>query len=372
MSTNSGASAWIAANLSVLTGPRSSMGSPMTLMIRPRVSAPTGIRMGKPESMTGCPRTKPSYERCFLQDAERPRVPDGVYGSGPPRRSKLVAKHRRTALSNQDEVVMDSELMSVSSKVIKSCTQVLTKEYNTFSSMEFAHKLMEYVQQLPDTTVADVNWSMLRKDVPAFKATATYVNLLNKIMCVGERRNKRDKNGSGDNSLNDSGSNDEARPKGSVKTENILSSQRRNAYAEQHAAKMNRTRLNDPNVTTTRPDNVIQVEGDADNDGNKPILDNLRKLIRKVYKDNGKQQPIDYFKLILDPGDFGKTIENMFHVAFLAKDGFIRFRTGNFSQDYYYYLSIIISTVSDGNCIDFNLVNNYQHFNCWLLNLVLS
>ncbi|XP_044590907.1 EP300-interacting inhibitor of differentiation 3 isoform X2 [Cotesia glomerata] len=260
-------------------------------------------------------------------------------------------------ISNQDEVVMDSEVMSVSSKVIKSCTQVLTKEYNTFSSMEFAHKLMEYVQQLPDTTVADVNWSMLQKDVPAFKATATYVNLLNKIMRVGERRNKRDKNGSGDKSLNDSGSNDEGRPKGSVKTENILSSQRRNAYVEQVAARMNRTRLNDPNVTTKRPDNVIQVEVDADNDGNKPILDHLRKLIRKVYKDNGKQ-PIDYFKLILDPGDFGKTIENMLHVAFLAKDGFIRFRTGNFSHDYY-YLSIIISTVSGGNCIDFNLVNNY-------------
>ncbi|XP_074097762.1 uncharacterized protein LOC141526617 [Cotesia typhae] len=229
-------------------------------------------------------------------------------------------------LSNQDEVVMDSEVMSVSSKVIKSCTQVLTKEYNTFSSLEFARKLMEYVQHLPDTTVAEVNWSMLQEEVPAFKATATYVNLLNKIMRVGERRNKRDKNGSGDNSLNDSGSNDEGRPKGSVKTEKLLSSQRRDAYVEQIASKVNRTRLNDPNVTTTRPDDVIQVEGDADNDGNKPILDNLRKLIRKVYKDNGKQS-IDYFKLILDPGDFGKSVENMLHVAFLAKDGFIQFKT---------------------------------------------
>ncbi|CAD6208151.1 GSCOCG00010407001-RA-CDS [Cotesia congregata] len=228
-------------------------------------------------------------------------------------------------ISNQDEVVMDSELMSVSSKVIKSCTQVLTKEYNTFSSMEFAHKLMEYVQQLPDTTVADVNWSMLRKDVPAFKATATYVNLLNKIM------------------------------------------RRRNAYAEQHAAKMNRTRLNDPNVTTTRPDNVIQVEGDADNDGNKPILDNLRKLIRKVYKDNGKQQPIDYFKLILDPGDFGKTIENMLHVAFLAKDGFIRFRTDGGEN-----LTIIPSTKAqieeyeaNKNCVAHHQNVHYLDMETW-------
>jgi hypothetical protein len=38
--------------LSVLTGPRSSMGSPITLMIRPSVSSPTGILIGDPVSVT--------------------------------------------------------------------------------------------------------------------------------------------------------------------------------------------------------------------------------------------------------------------------------------------------------------------------------
>merc|ERR1719348_1035228 len=60
MSANSGASAWMAANLSVLMGPLSSMGSPMTLMIRPKVSSPTGILMGEPVSTTDWPRTRPS------------------------------------------------------------------------------------------------------------------------------------------------------------------------------------------------------------------------------------------------------------------------------------------------------------------------
>merc|ERR1719309_255680 len=60
MSANSGASAWMAANLSVLMGPRSSMGSPMTLMILPRVSSPTGILMGEPVSTTAWPLTRPS------------------------------------------------------------------------------------------------------------------------------------------------------------------------------------------------------------------------------------------------------------------------------------------------------------------------
>merc|ERR1740117_1090872 len=38
------------------------MGSPITLMILPRVSGPTGTRMGLPVSLTGWPRTRPSVE----------------------------------------------------------------------------------------------------------------------------------------------------------------------------------------------------------------------------------------------------------------------------------------------------------------------
>lgn len=41
-------------------GPLSSMGSPMTFIILPRVSGPTGILMGAPVSRTFCPRTRPS------------------------------------------------------------------------------------------------------------------------------------------------------------------------------------------------------------------------------------------------------------------------------------------------------------------------
>src|SRR5690242_15624192 len=43
-----------------LTGPRSSTGSPTTLMMRPRVSGPTGTLIGPPVSTTSAPRTKPS------------------------------------------------------------------------------------------------------------------------------------------------------------------------------------------------------------------------------------------------------------------------------------------------------------------------
>src|SRR6476660_7415821 len=42
------------------TGPASSIGSPMTFMMRPSVPTPTGTRIGAPVSLTSPPRTRPS------------------------------------------------------------------------------------------------------------------------------------------------------------------------------------------------------------------------------------------------------------------------------------------------------------------------
>ena len=46
----------------VLIGPASSMGSPMTFMMRPSVSSPTGTLIELPVSRTSWPRTRPSVE----------------------------------------------------------------------------------------------------------------------------------------------------------------------------------------------------------------------------------------------------------------------------------------------------------------------
>mmetsp|Transcript_9716 Transcript_9716/g.29543 ORF Transcript_9716/g.29543 Transcript_9716/m.29543 type:complete len:828 (-) Transcript_9716:1102-3585(-) len=59
-SVKSGASRWIGYSFFALISPRSSIGSPMTLMMRPRVSRPTGTMIGLPVSTTFCPRTSPS------------------------------------------------------------------------------------------------------------------------------------------------------------------------------------------------------------------------------------------------------------------------------------------------------------------------
>ena len=61
-STKGGASAWIGADMSLPIGPRSSIGSPMTFMIRPSVLGPTGTRICEPVALTAWPRVRPSVE----------------------------------------------------------------------------------------------------------------------------------------------------------------------------------------------------------------------------------------------------------------------------------------------------------------------
>ena len=55
-----GGGRWIDQRSFALIGPRSSIGSPMTFMIRPSVSLPTGTVMAAPVSVAFMPRTMPS------------------------------------------------------------------------------------------------------------------------------------------------------------------------------------------------------------------------------------------------------------------------------------------------------------------------
>ena len=61
-SSKDGASLWIGKYLVVLIGPFSSIGSPITFIILPRVAGPTGTMMGFPVSATSCPLIRPSVE----------------------------------------------------------------------------------------------------------------------------------------------------------------------------------------------------------------------------------------------------------------------------------------------------------------------
>ncbi|KAL3085091.1 hypothetical protein niasHS_010160 [Heterodera schachtii] len=54
-------------------------------------------------------------------------------------------------------------------------------------------------------------------------------------------------------------------------------------------------------------------------------LDNVRRHLKRVYKQNGTDS-VDYYRFVLHPDSFGETVENMFFVSFLIRDGQVRLR----------------------------------------------
>ena len=55
------------------------------------------------------------------------------------------------------------------------------------------------------------------------------------------------------------------------------------------------------------------------------IVGNVYKVLVEKFKENGRK-PINFFKFVLHPTSFGKSIENMFHVSFLVKENKVAVR----------------------------------------------
>lgn len=77
-------------------------------------------------------------------------------------------------------------------------------------------------------------------------------------------------------------------------------------------------RQRDAQVPTKRPENVQAVS--KVEDGVEETVQKIKALVSHYYKIN--TGPLDFFKLILNPDNFGRTVENMLHVSFLVRDGY--------------------------------------------------
>ncbi|VDN27570.1 unnamed protein product [Cylicostephanus goldi] len=54
-------------------------------------------------------------------------------------------------------------------------------------------------------------------------------------------------------------------------------------------------------------------------------LDKVRKSLKRAWK----QTPsVDFYSFVIDPNDFATSVENMFYVSFLVKDGRVRLALG--------------------------------------------
>ncbi|XP_006618409.1 non-structural maintenance of chromosome element 4 [Apis dorsata] len=175
---------------------------------------------------------------------------------------------------NQEEVLMDSEMMHISSNVLKHCTRSLTKVVCSYNHVEFAKKIVQYVKQLPDVEPETPDWSLLESQViKCFKRTPRYSTLLGTLTPLEKKEINKKK-----------------------------------------PAKVKETQ-----AQIKRPDNVVTIE--KEEEGPEETV-KMKEFISKYYKIYRK--PLDFFKLILHPNDFGKTIQNILQISFLVRDGKIK------------------------------------------------
>lgn len=171
---------------------------------------------------------------------------------------------------NQEEVLMDSEMMSISSNILKQCTRSLTKFVCSYNQAEFAEKLVEYMKKCSDITSETPDWSFLESRVTkCFKRTPHYTTLLGTLVPLEKKEiNKR------------------------------------------------KPTVREAQAQIKKPDKVVAVEKEEES-AEQTVK--MNKIISKYYKTYSK--PLDFFKLILHPNDFGKTIQNILQMSFLVRDG---------------------------------------------------
>ncbi|XP_003493981.1 EP300-interacting inhibitor of differentiation 3 [Bombus impatiens] len=171
---------------------------------------------------------------------------------------------------NQEEVLMDSEMMSISSNILKQCTRSLTKFVCSYNQAEFAKKLVEYMKKCSDITSETPDWSFLESRVTkCFKRTPHYTTLLGTLVPLEKKEiNKR------------------------------------------------KPTVREAQAQIKKPDKVVAVEKEEES-AEETVK--MNKIISKYYKTYSK--PLDFFKLILHPNDFGKTIQNILQMSFLVRDG---------------------------------------------------
>jgi hypothetical protein len=79
-----------------------------------------------------------------------------------------------------------------------------------------------------------------------------------------------------------------------------------------------KARTKDSDLVATQS-TVLQSTESTDAQGDRKVV-NLYRVLVEIYKRLNKM-PINYFQLVIDPNSFATTVQNIFHVSYLVKEG---------------------------------------------------
>ncbi|XP_023317591.1 non-structural maintenance of chromosomes element 4 homolog A isoform X1 [Trichogramma pretiosum] len=182
-------------------------------------------------------------------------------------------------VNDQGVVLLDSEIMTISSNVLHKCTCSLSKDISRYDPNEFAEKIKHFLLRLSDTVLEEEpTWSLIGADTfKFFHRTSGFSMMLGTFQTI---------------------------PKKEV---------------------VKRTRVvAEAQKPTKRPENVVTL--DKVEDSVEQTVVEIKRIIGHYQKRT--KQAMDFFKLVLHPTDFGKTVENILHVSFLVRDGYVKFSKG--------------------------------------------
>lgn len=182
------------------------------------------------------------------------------------------------------EAALDSHLLSMISEYGRQKAQQLNLEFVKFQPLEFAEKLKTFLSQQLGTQergpLTPAGWVELGRFSQSFLKKSPALHFMG----------------------------------GSFERGDVV---------KKPVARQQRERRdNEPGKATE----LRQVESSSDmqkRESTTKEVESVLKTLHQVYESNGKCQ-ICYFEFVVNPSSFGQTVENIFYVSFLAKDGYIR------------------------------------------------